>query len=98
MKTLPVFIGGTLEAEIEIDFPKIKMELPELPAGPVKAELLNFTIVGRSQHVKLMTKSTFPSDKVMRPGDGTLRIPVRVEIPNEAREEIARRIFWTSSD
>ncbi len=100
LKTLPAFIGGTLEAEVEITFPKVKTGLPELPEGPVEVELLNVTAAGKSLIVNWMTRNTIPAEKVLRPGDGTLRILIEVDIPPEAREKIVQpqRTFCTYSD
>jgi len=97
LKTLPAFVGGALEAEIEIDFPKIKTGLPELPEGPVEVELLNFESTGRNTIVHWRTNGTIPPYTLIRPGDGTLRVPVKVEIPDEAREKMAKKTFWTGS-
>jgi hypothetical protein len=97
LKTLPAFVGGALEAEIEIDFPKIKTGLPELPEGPVEVELLNFESTGRNTIVHWSTNVTIPPYTLIRPGDGTLRIPVEIRIPDEARGKIAKRTFWTGS-
>ncbi len=97
LKTLPAFVGGALEAEIEIDFPKIKTGLPELPDGPVEVELLNFESTGRNTIVHWRTNGTIPAYILIRPGDGTLRIPVKVEIRDEARGKMAKRTFWTGS-
>ncbi len=97
LKTLPAFVGGALEAEIEIDFPKIKTGLPELPEGPVEVELLNFEYTGRSTIVHWRTSGTILPYTLIRPGDGTLRIPVEIRIPDEAREKMAKKTFWTGS-
>ena len=90
LETLPAFIGGTLKAEIEIQFPKVKTGLPELPDGPVEAELVNVRVGPRIEIVNWMAKTTIPDHAVTRPGDGTLRIQVAIEIPNEAIERIGQ--------
>lgn len=97
LKTLPAFVGGALEAEIEIDFPKIKTGLPELPEGPVEVELLNFESTGRNTIIHWRANNTIPPYTLIRPGDGTLRIPVQVVIPDEAKEKMAKRTFWRGS-
>lgn len=88
LKTLPAFIGGAFEAEVEVTFRKLKTGLPELPEGPVEVELRNVTAAGRNIIVNWTTTSTIRADALARPGDGTLRIPVAVPIPNEAGEKI----------
>jgi hypothetical protein len=97
LKTLPAFVGGALEAEIEIDFPKVKTGLPELPEGPVEVELLNLELTGRNTIVRWMTNSAIQPHTLIRPGDGTLRIPVEIRIPDEAKEKMAKKTFWTGS-
>ena len=95
LKTLPAFVGASLEVEIEIQFRTLKTGLPELPEGPVEVELQNATAVGRSLVVNWTTQSTIPAHAVARPGDGTLRIPVAVGIPQEARVKIGEN--WSDS-
>ncbi len=95
LKTLPAFIGNTFEAEVEVTFRKLKTGLPELPEGPVDVELRNVTAAGRNVVVNWMTKTMIPPDALARPGDGTLRIPVTLAIPNEAGEMIPKG--WTDS-
>jgi hypothetical protein len=95
LKTLPAFVGGVLETEVEIGFPQIKTGLPELPEGPVEAELQNFESTGRSVIVHWRKKITIPVPEVIRPGDGTLRIPVSIAIPLEEKGQMKKWTFWT---
>lgn len=95
LRTLPAFVGGVLEAEIEISFPQIKTGLPKLPEGPVEAELQNFTSSGRSVITHWRRKITIPVPELIRPGDGTLRIPVSVAIPIEESGQMKKWNFWT---
>jgi hypothetical protein len=95
LKTLPAFVGGAIEAEIEVDFPRIKTGLPELPEGPVEVELQNIEANGRSVTVHWSAAKTVPAQEVIRPGDGTLRIPVAVAIPVEEKEKMKKWNFWT---
>jgi len=95
LKTLPAFVGGALEAEIEIDFPQIKTGLPELPEGPVEVELQNIEAHSRSVTIHWRSSITIPAEQVIRPGDGTLRVPVAVAIPVEEKGKMKKWNFWT---
>jgi hypothetical protein len=94
LKMLPAFVGGSFDAEVEIDFPKSQIGFPELPEGPVEAQLLNISSSGRSVTVNWKTKSVIPINLLIRPGDGTLRIPLSVAIPIEEREKMKDCSFW----
>jgi len=90
LKTLPAYVGDAFKAEIEIEFPRIKSGLPELPIGPFDVELQNLwpKASGRGVDVQWKTRQTVPIHDVIRPGDGTLRIPVELAIPIEEREKM----------
>jgi hypothetical protein len=90
LKTLPVFVGATLEAEVTVEFPKLKkFGIPDLPIGPVKIDLRNITGKGRhSVQVNWITERKIPWDFLRRPGDGTLRIPVNIDIPLEVLDKV----------
>jgi EamA domain-containing membrane protein RarD len=97
LRTLPAFVGGAFEAEIEIDFPQIETGLPELPEGPVEAELQNIEGHSRSVTIHWRKKIAIPAEQVIRPGDGTLRITVAFEIPIEERDKMKKRTIWTGA-
>ncbi len=90
LKTLPAYVGGAFQAEIEIEFPGIKTGLPELPEGPFEVELQNLVpkTSGRGVDVRWMARNTVPIHSVIRPGDGTLRVPVEVALPIEEMEKM----------
>lgn len=89
LKTLPVFVGGTLEAEVTVEFPKLKkFGIPDLPLSPVEIEFRNQTAHSRSLDINWMTEREISLDFLSRPGDGTLRIPMKIDIPLEVRDKV----------
>ena len=59
-------------------------ERNDLPEQPVEVELCNCTMGANScRDIHWQIKTSIPVEKLQRPGDGTLRIPVMIDIPSE---------------
>jgi hypothetical protein len=96
LETLPAYVGGVLKAQVEIEFPRMKTGLPELPEGPVEVELQNRVPKesGRGVDVQWRTRNTVPIHWLIRSGDGTLRVPVEVPLPIEERGKMRGLGWW----
>lgn len=92
LRTMPAYIGEAFEAEVTVEFPQQKgAGMPDLPTGPVETALHNLVATGRSVTVQWDATEWVSVESLVRPGDGTLRIPVRIDLPLAVLDRVGFR-------
>jgi hypothetical protein len=96
LNTLPIWIGQHIEAEIEIEFPRLRWRGRNSPDHDIEVALQCRSVSGTGRHVRIKIvqeyKKEIAKGNILSSGDGTLVIPIHIDVPKSAEDSGSWRL------